>query len=72
MSSESRRRGRPVKYAEALVKTSIALPRKLVEALAVDAKRSGFTHWSEQLRFEVMEPRGMWQEVSPIKPVKDR
>lgn len=54
MSSESRRRGRPVKYAEALVKTSIALPRKLVEALAADAVRSGFNHWKVRIYFSLL------------------
>lgn len=61
-------RGRPVKHARPMKKTSVALPDEVIESLAADAKKSGFKHWSEQLRYEVMQPRGLWKEVKPYLP----
>lgn len=61
-------RGRPKKHGHAMKKTSVALPDAVIESLAADAKKSGFKHWSEQLRYEVMHPRGLWKEVTPYLP----
>ena len=49
-------------------KTSVALPEEVIEVLEADAKKSGFQHWSEQLRYEIMQPRGLWKEIKPILP----
>jgi hypothetical protein len=63
-------KGRPAKYGSAMRKTSIMLPDMLVEALGQDAKKSGFKHWSEQARCELMSPRGMWKEIKPYLPTQ--
>ncbi len=64
-------KGRPRKHGSAMTKTSIMLPRELIDALDKDAKRSGFRHWSEQARCELMKPRGMWKTVEPYLPTQD-
>jgi hypothetical protein len=64
-------RGRPRKYGPAMRKTSIALPDELVAALKVDSEKSGFRHWSEQARCELMTPRGMWRPIKPYLPGQD-
>lgn len=65
-----RRKGRPLKYALPLRKTSIALSEVLVQKLQEDAERSGFLHWSEQARYELEEPRGLWRDINPVKPTQ--
>lgn len=59
-------RGRPRKHSHAMKKTSVALPEEVIAVLEAAAKKSGFAHWSEQLRYEIMKPRGMWKEVTPV------
>lgn len=61
-------RGRPRKHGSAMKKTSVALPDEVIARLAADAKKSGFQHWSEQLRYEIMAPRGLWKELTPYLP----
>lgn len=63
-------RGRPPKHDVAMTKTSIQLPDVLIERLDADAKKSGFRHWSEQLRYELMKPRGLWREIVPVLPTQ--
>ena len=64
-------KGRPAKHGKPMKKTSINLPEIAIEALGEDAEKSGFNHWSEQLRFEIMYPRGLWKEPKRYLPAQD-
>lgn len=64
------RKGRPTKHGMAMKKTSVMLPVELIERLGEDAEKSGFRHWSEQLRYETLERRGMWQEPKRYLPTQ--
>ena len=48
-------KGRPRKHERTMRKTSLAMPDELLDALREDALKSGFKHWSEQLRYEAMK-----------------
>ena len=61
-------KGRPTKHGKAMKKTSVLLPEEAIELLSEAAQRSGFRHWSEQLRFEIMQPRGLWEEPKRFLP----
>ena len=63
-------KGRPTKHGKAMKKTSVLLPEEAIELLSVDAEKSGFRHWSEQLRFEIMQPRGLWKEPKRFLPTQ--
>jgi hypothetical protein len=64
------KKGRPIIGSDRMKKTSIALPEILIERLGEGAKKSGFRHWSEQARYELMQPRGMWKAVQPYLPTQ--
>lgn len=63
-------KGRPTKHGKPMKKTSLPLPEEVIERLSEDAPKSGFSHWSEQLRFEVMYPRGLWREPKRFLPTQ--
>lgn len=66
-----RLRGRPSIWSEPLRKVAVFLPENVVRILEKDAIRSGFTHASEQVRYEVLAPRGLFPERKPYLPGRD-
>lgn len=45
----------------------VRLPDELKKALVKDAERSGWSV-SEQIRYELAEPRGLWKVHTPYLP----
>lgn len=46
---------------------AVRLPRELIAAIQADASRTGSTI-SEQVRYELAKPRGMWEKRPPADP----
>lgn len=70
MATKTKRTGRPTKFGHKMPKTSLTLPAHLMEALERARKESGFTSIADQIRFELMKPRGMWIDITPVLPTQ--
>jgi hypothetical protein len=53
--------------ARSEVQVGIRMTREEKQALQRDAKRSKWS-LSDQIRYELFKPRGMWQDVTPYMP----
>ena len=63
-----KRMGRPARFGRRMNKTSITMPENLWNALEDARKQSGFASVGDQIRYELMVPRGMWK--APVLPAQ--
>jgi hypothetical protein len=68
MAAPIQKIGRPTKFGRKMPRTSLTLPQELMDQLEEARKMSEFQSIADQIRYELMFPRGMWKEAKRYLP----